>query len=233
MKNINKPSTSIKNWALDDQPLIKMTTLGPAYLSNAELFAILIRTGTRNSSAVDLSKELLRLGKNNLHELARIGLKDLQKINGIGEMKAVVIAAALELSRRKQHEIHLTKTVIKSSVDVADYFKATFQDLNYEVFAVLLLNNANKIIHVEIISKGGITSTVADPRIILKIALEHSATNIVLCHNHPSGNLQPSKADEDITFKIKNAAALLEIKVIDHLIVSNEGYYSFMDEGKL
>ena len=233
MENVNKPSTSIKNWATDDQPREKMILNGPSVLSNAELIAILIRTGNRQQSALDLAREILQLGQDNLPELGKISLKELQKIKGIGSTKAICIAAALELGRRRHSSSLLHKPVIKSSNDIAVYLQVVLRDYPQEVFAVLFLNRANKINHFEIISKGGLTGTVADPRIILKKAIEEEATSIILSHNHPSGNLKPSKADEDITQKIKLAAAYLDIKVLDHIIVSDEGYFSFADEGMM
>ena len=233
MKNFKKVHTSIKNWAFDDQPSYKLINNGAENLSNAELLGILFRTGTKNLSAVELGREVLRSSENNLNQLAKISIKELQKIKGVGETKAVIIAAALEFGKRRHTATFLQRPVIKSSKDVATYLQNTLQDLSYEVFAVVYLNRANKIIHFEIISRGGITGTIADPRLILRIALEQGATSIILCHNHPSGNLQPSKADESVTAKIIHAGALIDIKVLDHIIVSNEGYYSFMDEGIL
>ncbi len=233
MKSLNNSSTSIKNWAADDRPREKLFTKGATALSDSELLAILISTGSKSKSAVELAKEVLQLGKNNLNELGKLSVNDLIKIPGIGEAKAITIAAALELGRRRQATASLVKTNIKSSNDIAEYLKATLKDYAYEVFAVVFLNRANKINHFEIISKGGITGTVADPRVILKKALEQDATSIVLCHNHPSGNLKPSRQDEELTHKIKEAAKYLDIQVIDHLIVSDEGYFSFADEGLL
>ncbi|HMI79479.1 MAG TPA: DNA repair protein RadC [Ferruginibacter sp.] len=233
MENVNKPSTSIKNWAVDDRPREKMLNKGPAALSNSELIAILLNNGSKNKSAVEMAKEILKLGQDNLNELGKLSLKDFKRIKGIGEAKSIIIAAALELGRRRHATASLEKPVIKSSRDIAQYLQALLKDYTYEVFAVVFLNRANKINHFEIISRGGITGTVADPRIILKKALEEDATAIVLCHNHPSGNLQPSRADEDLTKKIKEAATYFDIKVIDHIIVSEEGYYSFADEGNL
>jgi DNA repair protein RadC len=233
MENINKPSTSIKNWAVDDRPREKLLTKGAAVLSDSELLAILINNGHKEKSAVELAKEILKLGGDNLNELGKLSLKELQKIKGIGEAKAITIAAALELGRRRHASAALEKTVIKTSGDIAQYLRAIIKDFSYEVFAVLFLNKANKINHFEIISRGGLTGTVADPRVILKIALEQEATSVVLCHNHPSGNLKPSKADEALTQKIKSAAQFLDILVMDHLIVSEEGYYSFADDGLL
>lgn len=233
MENINKPSTSIKNWAIDDRPREKLLTKGAAILSDSELLAILINNGNKEKSAVELAKDILKLGGQNLNELGKLSLKDFQKIKGIGEAKAITIAAALELGRRRHATSALEKTVIKTSADIAQYMRTRIKDFGYEVFAVLFLNKANKINHFEIISRGGLTGTVADPRIILRIALEQGATSLVLCHNHPSGNLRPSKADEELTEKIKIAARYLDILVMDHLIVSEEGYFSFADGGLL
>ncbi|CAN5118020.1 DNA repair protein RadC [soil metagenome] len=233
MESINNPSTAIKNWAADDRPREKLLTKGAASLSDSELLAILIGSGNKNKSAVDLGKEVLQLGQNNLNELGKLSVKDLMKIKGIGQAKAIILGAALELGRRRHAGELLGKKAVKASTDVAAFLQTKLKDFDYEVFAVLFLNQANKINHFEIISKGGITGTVADPRVILKKALEENATSIVLCHNHPSGNLRPSKADEDITQKIKEAAKFFDIKIMDHLIVSEEGYYSFADEGML
>ncbi len=233
MKSFNKSSTSIKNWAADDRPREKLFVKGAEALSDSELLAILISTGTKDKSAVELAKEVLQLGKNNLNELGKLSVNDLIKIKGIGEAKAITLAAALELGRRRQATSSLVKPNIKSSNDIAEYLKATLKDYAYEVFAVIFLNRANKINHFEIISKGGITGTVADPRVILKKALEEDATAIILCHNHPSGNLKPSKADEELTLKIKEAAKYFDIRIMDHIIVSEDGYYSFADEGML
>jgi DNA repair protein RadC len=224
---------SIKQWAKDDQPREKLLFNGSENLSNSELLAILIHHGNRQKTAVDLAKEILRLGKDNLGELGKISVKELMKIKGIGEAKAVTIAAALELGRRRQASASLAKTIVSTSTDIASYLQTRLKDYRHEVFAVLFLNRANKINHFEIVSEGGITGTVADPRVILKKALEEDAVNIILCHNHPSGSLKPSRADEELTAKIKGAARFLDIKVLDHIIVSDNGYYSFADEGML
>lgn len=224
---------SIKQWAKDDQPREKLLFNGAENLSNSELLAILIHNGNRQKTAVDLAKEILRLGKDNLGELGKISVKELMKIKGIGEAKAVTIAAALELGRRRQASALLAKTIVSTSTDIASYLQTRLKDYRHEVFAVLFLNRANKINHFEIVSEGGITGTVADPRVILKKALEEDAVNIILCHNHPSGSLKPSRADEELTAKIKGAARFLDIKVLDHIIVSDNGYYSFADEGML
>lgn len=233
MENVNKTSTSIKHWSVDEQPDKKMIRYGAAYLSNAELIAILMRTGNKESSAMQLAKEILQLSNNNLNLLGKKSIAELQSIKGIGATKSIVIAAALEIGRRRNQAIPIDRIQIKNSIEVAHYLQQQLKDLTYEAFAVLFLNRANKIIHFEIISKGGITATIADPRIILKQALIHGATSIIVSHNHPSGSLHPSSADNDITQKIKKAAALLDISLLDHIIVSDEGYFSYLDEGLL
>lgn len=227
----NKPS--IKDWAKDDRPREKLLSRNPMTLSDSELLAILIHVGTKDKSAVDLAKEVMKLGKNNLNELGRLTVKELMKIKGIGLAKAVTIAAALELGRRRQAMGSLVTPVITQSNEIANYLQALLRDHHYEVFAVVFLNQANRINHFEIISQGGITGTVADPRVILKKALEEDAVSIILCHNHPSGNLKPSRADEELTRKIREAAKYFDIKVLDHIIVGNGGYFSFADEGIL
>lgn len=224
---------SIKEWAIEDRPREKLLNKTATALSDSELLAILLNNGSKDKSAVDLAREILRLGKNNLNELGKLSVREFMKIKGIGEAKAVTIAAALELGRRKQAVSFLGKTVVKDSRDIAAYLQILLKDYKREVFAVVFLNRANKINHFEIVSEGGITGTVADPRIILKKALEENAVSLILCHNHPSGNLKPSRADEDLTFKIREAARYFDIKIIDHVIVSEEGYFSFADEGIL
>ena len=233
MKNVHKPSTSMKNWALDELPEEKAQKHGLHILSNAELLSLLIRSGGKERPAILLAKELMDYCKNNLNQLARLSHRDILQIKGIGMKKALMIASAMELGRRRTAGAGLEKVRITSSKDVASFLKSQMSDLEYEVFAVIFLNRANKIIHFEIISRGGITGTVADPRIILKMALLHGATSLILSHNHPSGNLQPSKADDTITHNIRDAAALVDIKLLDHLIVSENGYYSYLDEGVL
>jgi DNA repair protein RadC len=222
---------SIKQWAKDDRPREKLLSGGPAALSNSELLAILIANGIKEKSAVELARDVLRLGKDNLNELGKLSVKELARLKGIGPAKAVSIVAALELGRRRQAVAPRDKPLASSSTEVAGYLQAVLKDYRHEVFAVLFLNRANKINHFQIISEGGITGTVADPRIILKMALEEDAVSLILCHNHPSGSLRPSKADEELTFRIKEAARYFDIKVLDHVIVSENGYYSFADEG--
>lgn len=224
---------SIKQWAKDDRPREKLLVNGAENLSNSELLAILIHNGSREKSAVDLAKEVLKLGKDNIVELGKLSLTDLMKIKGIGEAKAITIAAAMELGRRRHAALPLEKKLVSSSTDIAAFLQVKLRDYRHEVFAVIYLNRANKIKHFEIVSEGGITGTVADPRIILRKALEEDAVSIILCHNHPSGNLKPSRADEQLTSKIKEASRFLDITVLDHIIVSESGYFSFADEGLL
>ena len=228
------PNTSIKTWAVDDRPREKMLLKGYSALSNAELLAILINNGTKETSAVGVAKQLLTAVDNDLPKLGKLSVKEIikLKVKGIGEAKAVSIVAALELGLRRDVNEKKLDVVIQSR-DAAEYLRAKLKYLSYEVFAVVFLNRANKIKHYEIISEGGITGTVADPRIILKKALENDAVSVILCHNHPSGSIKPSRADEDLTRKIKEAASYFDIKVLDHIIVSEEGYYSFADEGLL
>ena len=195
--------------------------------------AILINNGSKTRSALDLAKEILLLGANNLNELGKLSIHDFQKVKGIGNAKAITIAAALELGRRRHSEEILQRIKINNSKEIAVYLKTILKDFNYEVFVALFLNRSHKIISYEIISKGGISGTVADPRIILKKALDAGASSLIICHNHPSGNLQPSQQDDLLTQKIKSAALYFDIKLLDHIIVSEEGYYSFADEGKL
>lgn len=228
------PNNPIKQWAEDDRPREKLMLKGTDALSNAELLAILINNGTKDKSAVDVCKELLNAVDNDLQRLGKLSVKEVLKlkVKGIGNAKAISIAAALELGIRRD-SAGKKKSIITHSKDVADFLQAQLKYKKHEVFAVLFLNRANKINHYEIISEGGITGTVADPRIVLRKALEHDAVNMILCHNHPSGSIKPSRADEELTKKIKEAALYFDIKVIDHIIVSEEGYYSFSDEGLL
>lgn len=224
---------SIKNWAIDDRPREKLLRKNPSGLSDSELLAILIRTGSRGKSAIELAKDVLRLGKNNLNDLGKIPIHEILKIRGIGQAKAIAIAAALEIGRRRQAAQSLEKPIVKGSKDIACYLQSLFRDLPYEVFAVVFLNRSNRINHFEVVSEGGITSTIADPRVILKRALQVDAVSLILCHNHPSGNLKPSREDETLTRKIKEAAKYLDISILDHIIVSETGYFSFADDGIL
>lgn len=227
-------SFSIKQWASDDQPRNKLLLKGAETLSNSELLAILINNGTPDRSAVQVAQELLLSVNNDLRKLTMLSVQEMvnKKVKGLGEAKAIHIAAALELGVRRS-ALDNWKHVVTKSADIAQFMRAQLEHRQQEVFAVVFLNRGNKIIHMEVISEGGITGTIADPRVILKKALEHNATAIILCHNHPSGNPKPSHADRSITQKIKHAAALFDISIMDHVIVSREGYYSFADEGTL
>jgi DNA repair protein RadC len=222
---------SIRQWAIEDRPREKLIRLGVEQLSASELLGILLQTGNRQKSAVELGMQLLEMAKQNLQELGRLNPREIAAISGIGHAKAALICAALELGRRRHASLPLDKKQVTSSADIAQFLQVRLQDLRHEVFAVLFLNRANRINHFEIVSEGGITGTVADPRIILKKALEQNAVSIIVCHNHPSGNLRPSRADELLTQKLKEAALLLDITMLDHIIVSDQGYYSFADEG--
>lgn len=226
--------TAIKDWATDDRPREKLMLKGASALSNSELLAILINNGTVNKSAVDLAKDLLAGCNNNLQRLGEMNFKQIVqlKIKGLGPAKAVTIAAALELGIRRD-STEKKKDKIVSSRDIADFLKAQLQYKNHEVFVVMFLSTAQNIIHHEILSEGGIDMVMIEPRTIIKKALEYNAKSIILCHNHPSGNLKPSRADVTLTEKIKQAATLFDINVLDHIIVSNEGYYSFCDEGHI
>ncbi|HWK08293.1 MAG TPA: DNA repair protein RadC [Puia sp.] len=224
---------SIKDWAKDDKPREKLLSKTPGALSDSELLAILIGSGTREHSAIDLAKQVLKLGKDNLLELGKLTVPQLTRIKGIGQAKAITIAAALELGRRRQIALSLERPLVKNSREVAAYLQAILRDLRHEVFGVIYLNSAGKILLDEIVSQGGLTSTVADPRLIFKKALIEEATSLILYHNHPSGSLRPSKPDKELTTKMKEAAQYLDIKLMDHIIVSEEGYFSFADQGLL
>ena len=224
---------SIKSWAEEDRPREKMLAKGKEALSNAELIAILIGSGNSKETAVDLSKRILHDNKDNLIELSRLTINDMMKYNGIGEAKAVTIAAALELGRRRRFSEALEKPSIKNSQVAYECFYAHLSDLNHEQFWIMLLNNANKVIKLEKIGVGGMTGTTADPKKIFKCALENNAASIMLCHNHPSGNVVPSNADKQITNNLVKAGQFLEIKILDHIIIGNDNYFSFADEGLL
>jgi DNA repair protein RadC len=224
---------SIKYWAEDDRPREKMQIKGRLSLSNAELLAILINTGTKNDSALALAQKLLQNANNSLNALSKQNLADLTKVKGIGMAKAITIAAALELGRRRKDEDAYLQTTIKSSREAYNYFEAILVDKPHEEFWVLFLNRSNKVIGRARISEGGVTGTIADPKLIFKQALEKLSCSIILCHNHPSGNLKPSQADIDLTKKLVQAGKLLDIFVFDHIIFTDTAYYSFADEGIL
>jgi len=228
---IKNPKISIKDWAEDDQPREKLLYKGPAALSNAELIAILIGSGNNEESAVALSKRIMNEVNDNLAELSRLTIPDLQRYKGIGEAKAITIAAALELGRRRSTSILNEKPQLKDSKTAFILLQKELGDLNYENFCILLLNRANKVLRAVKISDGGITGTVVDPRKVFKIALDNNATSIILGHNHPSGQLSPSDADIKLTRKLKEAGEMLDLPVLDHLIIGDGNYYSFADEG--
>lgn len=224
---------NIKDWAEEDRPREKLLKNGSRSLTDAELIAILIGSGNTEETAVELSKRILSTSGNNLNELGRKSIDYLKSFKGIGEAKAITIVAALELGkRRKEAEVFSKKTITVSN-DAFQYFLPTLGDLNHEEFWVLLLDRGNKIQDSFRISQGGISGTVIDVRIILKPALEKQSSNIILCHNHPSGTLHPSQADRQITTKIKDAAKLMDISVLDHVIIGQNKYFSFADEGIL
>jgi DNA repair protein RadC len=225
------PYISIKNWVEDERPREKMIQKGPSALSDADLLAILISSGTKERSAIDLAKDILKLAHNNLHELGRLSIKELQKTKGIGEARAITIAASLELGRRRQIGEGLQRPTLQQSRDAADILIPLMRDLNHEMFYVLYLNQANRLIRYEDISSGGQTGTVADIRIILKNALLNNANQLIIAHNHPSGNLTPSSADKELTRKLKEAASFMDIKLLDHLIIAGISYLSMSDEG--
>lgn len=224
---------TIKSWAEEDRPREKLLSKGKSSLTDAELIAILIGSGSRNESAVSLSQRILKSVDNNLNDLGKSTLNELMKFKGIGEAKAITIAAALELGRRRQLSDIKEKPQIKSSKDAYHVLAPLVMDLPHEEFWILLLNRANKVIGRERVSLGGVAGTVVDAKIIFRKGLESLASGIILCHNHPSGNLNPSRADLDITQKLKRAGETLEINILDHLIISENGYFSFADEGKL
>lgn len=224
---------SIKHWSEDDKPREKLMLKGKIALSDAELLAILIGSGSRNESAVDLCKRILASNENNLNQLGKQSIQQLLQFKGIGEAKAITIIAALELGKRRRLEEAKQLTQIKSSKDVFEHMQPLIGDLQNEEFWVLLLNNSNKIIQKIQLSKGGLTATLVDVRLLFKQALEHFATAIILVHNHPSGQLKPSEADKNITRKIADAGNVLEIKLLDHIIVTEHDYFSFADDGIL
>lgn len=226
-------SFSIKNWSEGDQPREKLRDKGKTALSDAELVAIIIGSGSRNESAVDLCKRILSSVNNNLNELGKLSLKQLMAFKGIGEAKAITIAAALELGRRRRGEEALERQKITSSTSVFELMQPILGDLPHEEFWIIYLNNSNKVLQKQQQSKGGITGTLVDVRLVLKQALEVGATALILVHNHPSGTLKPSQADKQLTQKLKNAADSLDIKVLDHLIVTEKAYFSFADENLL
>lgn len=226
-------SLKIKDWAKEDRPREKLVAKGPSALSDAELLAILISTGTKEKSAVDLGRELLKRAGNNLNTLGKLELSDIRKVAGIGEAKAVTIAAALELGRRRKMATPPMRAQVRSSRDAADIFQPLLADLKHEEFWLLFLSRSNKEISRMKLSQGGISGTVIDVRIIMKKAVECLASGLILCHNHPSGNSSPSEADIQLTRKIRDAGKLMDVNLLDHIIICGNDYYSFADNGEL
>ncbi len=229
MQHIN----SIKNWAEDDRPREKLVAKGKNALSDAELLAIIIGSGSAEESAVSLSRKILQSVQNNWNELAKLSLSDLCKFKGIGEAKAISILTALEIGRRKTQQEALELPQITNSTQIYQYVSPWLSDLSYEEFWIIYLNRKNKIIGKEQISKGGISSTSVDIRLILKKALELNATAIIAAHNHPTGNAEPSNEDKNLTEKLYNSAQLLDINLLDHIIVGTQNYFSFADKNLL
>jgi DNA repair protein RadC len=225
--------TPINQWAEDDRPREKFLLKGKAALSDSELLAILIGSGTRNESAVQLCQRILAAANNNLNQLGKLSIKQLMEFKGIGEAKAIAIAAALELGRRRRSEEALEWDKITSSKAVFNIMQPIIGELLHEEFWVLFLNNSNKVIHKAQLSKGGIKGTIVDTRIIFKTALEYNAISLILTHNHPSGKLLASDSDKDITRKLQLAGKQMEIMILDHVIITESSYYSFADEGIL
>ncbi len=223
----------IKEWFENDRPREKFIQKGGDALSDTELLSILIRSGTHDKSALGVAQEVLRLAKGNLSVLAKLQINDLLSVKGIGDVKAITLMTALELGKRRRLSEVLDRFKISSSLDVFDLMKPLLEDLAVEQFWTLYLNNSNKVLSKQKISEGGMTGTVVDIRLILKRALELNATAIVLSHNHPSGTLLPSEADIMITEKVKNAAQYMDIKLLDHLIITDQFYYSFADQGRI
>ena len=233
MKIEDGHAMNIKSWSPEDRPREKLLLKGTSALSDAELIAILLGSGTANLSAVEVAKKVLAHVANNLDSLAKLSVKELMKTRGIGEAKAITIVAALELGRRRKEQSPDEKPKIEGSRTAVDLIKGDLMDLPHEEFWVMLLNRANRIIRKKRISEGGVSGTVADPKIIFKLAVDELASGIIVVHNHPSGNLKPSESDINLTRKIKEAGKVLEIALLDHLIIAHDRYFSFADEGLL
>jgi DNA repair protein RadC len=229
----NYKKLSIKHWAVEDRPRERFLAKGIQSLSDTELVALLIGTGTKEITAVELARQIMSNADNNLNRLGKFNVDDLLKFKGVGEAKAISIIAALELGRRRKISDTPDMHKILSSNDVFEEFFPVISDLAHEEFWIMLLNRSNRIIDKSRISQGGTAGTVIDIKIIIKKAVEKLASSIILCHNHPSGNLTPSKADINITLKLKEAAELMDIKMLDHIIVADNTYFSFTDEGVL
>jgi len=228
-----KNNLSIKAWAEEDRPREKLMMLGKLHLSDAELVAILLGSGSREETAVGLAQRLLKSQKNNLNDLGKCTIPELKKFKGIGEVKAITLIAAMELGRRRQLSDIKERPQIKSSREAYNLIAPILMDLQHEEFWILLLNRSNRVIGRERISIGGVSGTLVDAKIVFQKALNALASSVILCHNHPSGNLQPSQADIDLTKKLRKGAEVLDLQILDHLIISERGFCSFADEGIL
>lgn len=229
----NNEFRSIRAWAEDDRPREKMLLKGRMALSDAELIAILLGSGSRNETAVDLAKRVLHSVGNDLTRLSRLDLKELMRFKGIGEAKAITIAAALELGRRRKESEPVKRPRISSSEQAYKHILPFMADLRHEEFWVVLFSASRHVIGTYQVSKGGVNSTIVDSRIVFKTALDHLAVSIMLFHNHPSGALKPSKGDIDLTKRMRLAGLAIGINIDDHLIVTDQGYYSFADNNLL
>ena len=233
MKDTYKPYLNIKNWAEEDRPREKLLLKGKAALSDAELIGILIASGTKNKSAIDVAREVLNTVNNDLNALAKLTVKDLMKFTGIGQVKAITIISALELGRRKKETLPGKLAQVSNSKKVYHVIRPHLEDLKHEEFWILILNKQNQVVKKQLISSGGVDGTVADPKMIFHAALQELASSIVLIHNHPSGSLKPSQSDINLTKNLKETGNMLQIPVTDHVIYTDNGYFSFVDEGLL
>jgi len=224
-------NTTIKDWSVEDRPREKLLNSGVQSLSNAELIALLIGSGTRELNAVDLARSLLASVNNDLHELGKLSVDDLTGNRGIGKARAITLLAATELGSRRSNSYGTEKVLIRNSETAYNVLYPIIGELEHEEFWIIILNRAHRVIRTEKISQGGLTGTVIDTRMILKHALDKKATSLIISHNHPSGNKNPSEADINITRKIKEAAGIMDITVLDHIIVAGKSYFSFADEG--
>lgn len=231
--NKTNNSSTIKSWAVEDRPREKLLYQGVRALTNAELMAILLGSGSRNQSALALAKTILSSCDNNLNELGRYNIEDLKKFKGVGPAKAVTIAAAVELGRRRKETESKVKPIISSSREAWKLISPHIADLDVEEFWAIYLNRSSRVLKIQMISRGGVSGTVVDPRLVFQPAIHLKSSGVILAHNHPSGNMSPSHADRSLTQKLKQAGRVLDVTVLDHLIITPAGYYSFMDEGML
>lgn len=230
--DVIKPN-SIKHWAEDDRPREKMAKKGYEALTDSELIAILIQSGNKEKSAVDLAREVLQLGKCSLAQLGKLSLADFQRVKGIGKARAVILAAALELGRRRQISEGVAQKEVSNSKTAAEILIPLLGDLQYERFCLICLSASNKLLHYEFISSGGLASTMVDIKLMFKTAMRYLATKLIVAHNHPSGNIKPSVSDKNLTDKIRQSARLLDLHLMDHIIIADKRYFSFADEGLL